>query len=181
MPQSQAISAGQFVQLVVKYEWRFRGFVATMLASTSDIDEVVQNSLLVAWEKLGEFSYTDETPDESFVRWVCTIARYQSLRLHQQRVGTSLIFDDALIERLTATQLEEAPLLEVQRTALKGCIEKLVSDDKDLVQRRYTSGQTVEELATWTGKTKSAVYKSLKRIRNVLMRCIEQTTRQEGF
>lgn len=181
IPNKQPLTAGQFVQLVVKHEWRFRGFVATMMASTTDIDEVVQNTLLVAWEKLADFTYTEATPDEQFVRWVCTIARYQSLRQHQQRVGATLIFDDALVERLTTTQMEEAPLLESQRSALKGCVEKLADGDKTLVRRRYTGNQTVEELAAWSGKTRSAIYKALKRIRVSLMRCVEHTIRQEGY
>jgi len=181
MPNTHPLSAGQFVQLVLKHEWRIRGFTATMLARGTDIDEVVQNTLLVAWEKLPEFKFAGDSPDEPFVRWVCTIARYQALR-HRQKIATSrLVFGDALLEQLTSIQFEEAGHLQLQRDALEGCIGKLSERDQGLIRRRYAGEETIEQLAAWSGRTSSAIYKSLKRIRNSLLRCVEQAIRQEGY
>src|SRR5688500_11130020 len=73
----QTISRERFVSLTVRYARRVRLFVSSLHPTASDIDEILQEAWLVAWKKLDSFSYSEEQPDEEFVRWLCTIARFE--------------------------------------------------------------------------------------------------------
>src|SRR6478672_4573945 len=72
-----SISEEEFVALTVRYERRVRLFITTLHPERSDVDEIVQDSWLIAWKKINAFRYNGDEPDEEFVRWVCTISRYE--------------------------------------------------------------------------------------------------------
>lgn len=174
------ISDDQFVQLILKHEWRVRAFSATVLGRFQDIDDVVQEVYAVAWSKRTEFEYSGDSPDEAFVRWVCTIGRYQSLKLRREQTTAGLVFDEELIERIVRFQFDDSAYLEARRRALKVCIEKLQATDQGLVRRRYGLDQPVCQIAKEDGKTISAIYKALNRIRRSLVACIGRALAQEG-
>lgn len=181
MSESKEISTDQFVQLVLRHEWRVRAFVATMLGRPQNIEDVVQEIFTVAWAKREQFSFATEEPDEEFVRWVCTIGRYESLKNRRQQAGVGLLLEDSTIERLVSFQFEESAYLESRRRALAGCIDKLRDVDRLLVRRRYSVEQAIEQIAAQDGKTVSTIYKSLTRIRTALLACVGRTLKQEGF
>ena len=175
-----SISEEEFVALTVRYERRVRLFIATLHPDRSHVDEIVQDSWLVAWKKLDTFHYTGEEPDEEFVRWLCTIARYEVLK-HRKKSAPRLVLDEHVIDKLAALQFEEAEYLEARHDALMGCIENLRPRDKELIRRRYETNASVHELADWIGRSVDAVYKSLNRIRTSLLACIERTLKREGY
>lgn len=181
MASSKELSSDQFVQLVLKQEWRVRAFAATMLGRPQNLDDVVQEVFAVAWAKRESFRYTSEQPDEEFVRWVCTIGRYEVLKVHRQEAASALLLDEALIEKLVSFQFDESMYLEARRRALTKCLTKLSSKDQRLIRRRYAADESIEQIASADGKTASAIYKSLARIRNSLMACIGRTLSREGF
>jgi hypothetical protein len=75
---------------------------------------------------------------------------------------------------LATIQLNSQTILEDRRHALTHCIEKLSRRDRELLKRRYRADETVEQIALWAGRTTSSIYKSLQRIRNSLLLCIEK-------
>src|SRR5689334_19375904 len=76
-PAESSISEEEFVALTVRYERRVRLFIATLHSERRDVDEIVQDAWVVAWKKIKNFHFAGEEPDEEFVRWLCTIARYE--------------------------------------------------------------------------------------------------------
>src|SRR3954469_6604238 len=94
-----SISEEQFVALTVRYERRVRLFIATLHPERSAIDEIVQDAWLVAWKKVESFHYTGEEPDEEFVRWLCTIARYEVMK-YRRKSAPRLVLDEQVIETL---------------------------------------------------------------------------------
>ena len=148
--------------------------------SASDIDEIVQDAWLVAWKKIDLFRYRGETADEEFVRWLCTIARYEVMKYRRKSVPR-LVLDEQVIDKLAALQFDEADYFEARHEALSVCIENLRPRDKALVRRRYEENMSVHDLADWIGRSADAVYKSLNRIRTSLLACIERTLKREGY
>jgi RNA polymerase sigma-70 factor (ECF subfamily) len=170
----------RFVSLTVRYERRVRTFVTTLHPQRSDIDEIVQNAWLVAWKKLNTFRYSGEQPDEEFVRWLCTIARFEVIK-YRQKNAPRLLLDEDAIEKITALQFGEADYFEARHQALLACIENLRTRDKELIRRRYQEDVSARELADWIGRSVDAVYKSLNRIRTSLLACVERTLKREEY
>jgi RNA polymerase sigma-70 factor (ECF subfamily) len=176
---ARQIDRDEFVALLVRHDRRVRSFIATLLARTNDIEEVVQSTCLVAWRKIETFTYQDTTPDEEFVRWLCTIARYEVMSLRRDRASSRLVFNDDLIDRLAAMQLNEASYREQRHQALISCMQHLRHRDREMTRQFYEARATVNDLAARFGIGANAVYKSLTRIRATLLECIQRTMRQE--
>lgn len=175
-----SISEEEFVALTVRYERRVRLFIATLHPERSDVDEIVQDAWLVAWKKFNAFRYNYDEPDEEFVRWVCTIARYEVMK-YRRNSTPRLILDEQVIEKLAALQLDEAEYFDARHDALAGCVENLRPRDKELIRRRYEESMSIQDLAAWIGRSGDAVYKSLNRVRTSLLACIERTLKREGY
>jgi RNA polymerase sigma-70 factor (ECF subfamily) len=176
------LTSDQFVVLIARHERRVRSFIVSLAASSADaVDEVLQATYLVAWQKLHSFSYVEATPDEELVRWMCTIARFE-LMSYSRRYGSSrLAFDDALIAQIADVHAESSDYLESRHQALRGCIERLPTRQREMLGQRYWRGESVQELASSRGQEVNAVYTALSRIRKGLERCIRQSMRQEGY
>jgi len=175
-----SISEEDFVALTVRHERRVRLFIATLHPERGDIDEIVQDTWLVAWKKIGHFHYSGEEPDEEFVRWLCTIARYEVMK-YRRKSAPRIILDEQVIESLASLQFDEADYFDARHDALSTCIEHLRPRDKEIIRRRYEENLSVQELANWIGRSADAVYKSLNRIRTSLLACIERTLNREGY
>jgi len=70
--------------------------------------------------------------------------------------------------------------LEDRFEALKGCLERLPTRQRELLRLRYWQGLSIDEMARLRGRQVNAVYTALSRIRKALERCIEHSLRQEG-
>lgn len=177
----KALSADQFVLLVARHERRVRSFIASLATCRNDVvDEVLQSTYLVAWQKLGTFAYLEPTPDEELVRWMCTIARFNLLAYLREHATRSR-WDPKAIERLAETYLDNADYLESRHEALKQCLERLPARQRELLSLRYWRGLSVEELAVRRGQRASAVYVAMSRIRKALEQCIRRVLSQEGL
>ncbi len=177
----QRLPPDQFVVLIARHERRVRSFIASLAACRADvIDEVLQGTYLVAWQKLGSFTYMDATPDEELVRWMCTVARFEVMNYLRQSRSTRLAFDAAILEKIADYEVEHADDLEARHDALKGCLQRLPARQRDLLGLRYWRGMSIKEIANRLGQQANATYTSLSRIRKALERCIVHTLRQEG-
>lgn len=168
--------------LIARHERRVRSFIASLASCDADaVDEVIQATYLVAWQKLASFSYVEATPDEELVRWMCTIARFE-LMTYSRRYGNSRVaFDDRLVEQIAGVHAEQSEYLESRHQALRGCLERLPTRQRDILGQRYWRGQSIPELATSRGQEINAVYTALSRIRKALERCIRHSMGQEGY
>ncbi|MCC6492276.1 MAG: sigma-70 family RNA polymerase sigma factor [Pirellulales bacterium] len=178
----KALSPDQFVVLIARHERRVRSFIASLSLCRSDVvDEVLQSTYLVAWQKLAAFTYLDPSPDEELVRWMCTIARFNLLAYQRQESALRPPLDAKIMERIADTYLEEADYLEARHDALKKCLERLPSRQRELLSLRYWRGLSLEELARRRGQQASAVYMAMSRVRKALEACIRRTLSQEGL
>jgi RNA polymerase sigma-70 factor (ECF subfamily) len=64
---------------------------------------------------------------------------------------------------------------------LRGCLEKLPEDQRNLVQRRYEPGASVQGIAEEDGKSEGAISQALYRIRAALQQCVEKQLAKEGY
>jgi RNA polymerase sigma-70 factor (ECF subfamily) len=172
----------QFVVLIARHERRIRSFIAALVSCNHDaIDEVIQSTYLVAWRKLDSFTFVDGTPDEELIRWMCTIARFEVKDFLRRQRDFRVAFDENLIDQIADMQFAESNYFEARHEALAGCLGRLATAQRDLLNQRYGHNLSVKEVAARQGRQAGAVYTMLSRIRKALERCIENTLRQEGY
>lgn len=164
----------RFVQLLVAHEGRLRGFLRSLLPGWDAVEEVTQETSLVAWRKFSRFE-----PGSNFMAWAGTIARFEALKYLRTRQRDRLVFSDEVFDLLASEALEESETLARERRALDGCLGKLDAPQRELLQLSYQPGVRFHEIAAQTGKSATAFYKTIQRLRSALLDCIERELKQE--
>jgi RNA polymerase sigma-70 factor (ECF subfamily) len=178
---AKPLNQDQFVVLFARHERRLRSFIASLLTCRSDlVDDVLQSTSLVAWQKLDTFSYVGETPDEELIRWMCTMARFEVLNASRKVSSKLLSLDATMIDAIADCYIDQMDVLEDRFQALKGCLERLPAHQYEMLRLRYWQGLSVDEVALRVGRQLNAVYTALSRVRKTLEQCITHKLRQEG-
>jgi len=165
-----------FLRLFTAHEPALRAFVRSLVPRVADANDVMQDVAVVLWQKFGEYASS-----EDFRRWAFGVARFKVLAWQRDRQRDRHLFGTDLTELLADEAEVQASRLERQREALQHCLDKLPSDQRQLVDTAYTPGQRIDELARRTGQTAMAIYKRLHRIRLALVECTRGVMRQEGW
>jgi RNA polymerase sigma-70 factor (ECF subfamily) len=90
-----------------------------------------------------------------------------------------LVFDDEVLDFLAERQLEREVEVSRRGLALKSCLEKLSGAQKQLIEQRYGPGGSVQNIAANEGKSVGAISQTLYRIREALLKCVQQNLAQE--
>lgn len=160
---------------------RLCAFLGTFLHRWADIEDVLQETSVVLWEKFSEFTPVSEsTVGEDFGRWACTIARHKLMHAMRAHQRATLPIDEQLIDRISHAHHQMADELEARREALKRCLARLSDSDRSLVDACYHGDRAYHQVAQSLGRPVNSVYKSLGRIRKTLLDCIERTLRREA-
>jgi RNA polymerase sigma-70 factor (ECF subfamily) len=86
-----------------------------------------------------------------------------------------------MIEQMAQERVEQEEVLELQREALAGCVEKLDAGSRALLASRYERNASLQEIAAEQGKTPNALYLTLRRARQALLECVNRALRLEGW
>lgn len=163
-----------FVMLYTQHQRKLYRYIATMLPQQADVDDVLQEAARVMWQKFAEYD-----PDKPFLAWAYGIARFETLN-HIRRAGTQKkYFSPAVVEQLAELRVAGDDWLAGHRAPLRNCLEKLSHSDRELVQQRYATEQSVQQLAKLWGRTPNSLYKSLQRIRRQLFDCVSRQLEPE--
>jgi RNA polymerase sigma-70 factor (ECF subfamily) len=162
--------------LFARHQRRLYLYIASMLPDPAAAEEVLQETNIVVWRKFEQFQ-----PETDFRAWVFRIA-YFEVRKHLERQRRQhLSFSQELLDELAVEYERQEPLLESRREVLPHCIEKLPPADRELVRQVYGQGVDVPELAEKTGRQATSIYRSLRRIRQLLFECVESTLAADGM
>ena len=160
-----------FVRALTKYERIVRAYIrGSGISRPEDVDEIMQEVSLVAWEKFDQLRNVDEFP-----KWACVIARYQVLIFRRKHSRDRLLLNQNVFDLLLEESLEETAVNEKRLNILQQCLNKLPEASRQLVLMAYDSGSTIDSLARRTGKKANTLYQQLWRLRRALERCVEQT------
>jgi RNA polymerase sigma-70 factor (ECF subfamily) len=159
----------RFVRLLGRYQQRVYSFILTLVPHWADADEVLQETNIVLWRKFSEFK-----PDTDFVRWANQVAYFEVLKFRRRQQKDHLFFSDAFVEEVAAEVMEMSETLQMQRDRLAGCLQKLSDRDRTLIHLRYDEGSSVKRVAEQLGRSADSVYKSLGRVRRMLIDCIHR-------
>lgn len=165
----------EFVQLLVSHEPRLRAFLRTLLPDWSDVDEVLQETSLIAWQKFGRFER-----GTSFMAWIASIARFEALEYLRQRGRARRVFSPEVMTLLADEAIARTEPFEHERHALERCLEKLGNTQRELLLLSYRPGARFREVAMQAGRTVQGYYKTIQRVRVRLLDCIRQELKEEA-
>jgi RNA polymerase sigma-70 factor, ECF subfamily len=159
----------EFVRLLNGAHAMLLRYVMSLVANRHDAEDVMQRASVVMWKRFGTFeSGTD------FVAWATTVAFYE-VRNFQRVTGRSrLDFDDDLMQTLAAERAQHVQQWSPRMEALEVCVEKLDPAQRKLVEKIYTQGIAVGEVARQQGRAPQTIYNQLNFIRRALAECVER-------
>ena len=164
-----------FAELYSQSQQRLLGYVVGLVRNTADAQDILQQTAITAWRKFDDFKQNTD-----FIRWVITIARYETLNFLRSKRSNKVCFNQSLMQQLEENVCEfSSDAVEEQSEALSMCLKKLSSSDHKMVQCRYTYGLGTSQIAKVLDRSPSSVCNSLKRIRDGLLRCIQRRLAEE--
>lgn len=168
-------SSEQFVRQLTEHQNRLYGYVYSLLGDHSRAADVVQETNLVLWRKIAEFR-----PEQPFLPWAFTFARFQVLAHLRDRKRDRLLLDAELAESLSGVIAHQAEKIDQWREALQPCMQLLTPGNRELIQQRYFRAMSVTEVADDAKRTVGAIKVALLRIRRQLAECVQKRSVAEG-
>lgn len=160
----------EFLRQLARSYRELYALATAVVGNRDDADDVIQEVCLVLWEKREKFEEI-----VNFRKWACTVAFNVArayARKQRRRRGAGL--DDQTLNRVVKIRLASCELLELRREVLRSCLDKLPAPDWDFLMDCYHNSTSLAELASQQGRTASMVYSKLKRLRRVLMNCVQR-------
>lgn len=163
------IKEAQFIRLFVEHESRLRGFAASLMPCPVDAKDVLQESCVAMWKKMGDLK-----DEDGFVPWAFTFIRFTALNHIRKHRRSKLVFCEELLELNADEALEEVEVLETEHAYLVECLNQLAPKHRELVRRYYASTEVrMQDVARAMDKPVAGLYKALERTRLALRQCIE--------
>lgn len=158
---------------LVALRTRIERLVSVLIPSPADVDDVVQQTLVTAWEKIDSFD-AEASDSNGFFAWVSTIA-VNHARNRQRTVGRDRhVFSSETVSLLAAEATSQAVDWPARERALRTCLDELPEDDRQLIDRCYASGASTADVAATLNRAATSVFRSLRRIRRVLQECVSR-------
>jgi RNA polymerase sigma-70 factor (ECF subfamily) len=165
----------EFLRLYSSAQPLLRGWLLAWLRDFHLVEDVLQETSVVLWERFGEFR-----PGHSFSAWALGIAKNLTLKaLRQTRVSPRLSDPDVL-DAVAATYEKASVQLERRRRALSDCVEKLSGNLRRLVDLYFGSLLPIAEIARQTGRSAGGIKVSLFRARQWLAECTQKALGTEA-
>ena len=146
-----------------------RAFLRQLLPTWHDVDEVLQETSMVLWEKFDQYE-----AGTSFSAWASMVARFEVLKYRRKKSRDRHVFSDEILEILAEECLEQEQKLADQRLLLKSCFTKLDKKQQSLLILSYSRDLSIKELAEKEGKSPGSLYKVLDRLRHKLLKCVKE-------
>jgi RNA polymerase sigma-70 factor, ECF subfamily len=159
---------GEYVQLLTGAQSRLYSYICCLVGESAGARDVLQETNLALWDKAREYD-----PGRPFLPWAYRTAYLQVLAYRKTCARSRLVFDDELIGELAEWTESRDADLDDRLEALGDCIDKLPGPRREMIDRRYRDGDSLDQIAERLSKAPNVVAASLYRIRKVLMDCIE--------
>lgn len=158
-----------FVRLLPAAHDRLLAYLASLLGSRHDAEDVFQQASVTMWRRFETFE-----PGTNFIAWATKVAFYESREWRRLKARTRLHFDDALLDLLAAERLPDLDHTDSRIAALDHCLGQLDDAGRALVEAAYFEEGSVVALAAQLGRAPQTLYNKLNHLRRALAECIER-------
>ena len=156
-----------FMKLFLENQRGLLRYVMCLVPNSLDAREIVQNTSIALWKKLDQYD-----SDQPFMGWACRFALIETREFMRAQARWKRFLDEDTVQLLLSRRTEAADELDERRIHLRECLRKLPAKQLAIVEAYYFGDQSVERIATSTARSVEAIYKSLQRIREDLMQCV---------
>lgn len=163
-----------YLKLITAHQSAIYGYIRS-LAPGVDIEDVVQETNIILWEKAETFR-----KGTNFKAFAFRIAHLKTLEaLRSERRRSWLVLDGDILERLAEID-DEGGGDGAAHAALRDCLAALPEEERTLVHARYTRRETIRQIADRDGRSEGSLQQRFFRIRNSLRECILRSLAREG-
>lgn len=173
--ESEQPKDAAFFQLFMASQRNLYAYILASVHNYNDANDLLQETAIVMWRKFDEFDR-----ETNFVAWGVAIARNLIKSYFNSRQYSHLQFDAELMEVIEERTLSQMKQDDRRMEALKVCYEKLSESNRQLIRLRYTEGKTIKSIAVQLGKPIQGMYKTISRLQDSLLRCIERNLMEKG-
>ena len=138
-------------------------------------EDVLQQANLILWKKFDSYD-----PQGNFHAWACRIAYLEILQ--QRRTNRRLqTFSEEALSLIADKAMSHSSDFGHRQHALEECLEKLGSQDRELIEQRYYFRRTPKEIASVKTRSVYSIYRALCRVHRALYECVQsRIAREEG-
>jgi RNA polymerase sigma-70 factor, ECF subfamily len=166
----------QFVALLLANQRRVTTYIATLLCSPPDVDDLFQEASIVMWQKFHTFQ-----PGTNFAAWACRIAHLKVLEFRRRRRRGPVLFSDELLDSLAQECNNQAGDHQRQHEKLAECIAELGPSQRGLLQLRFAEKSSLAATAKNVGHAINTVRRQLQSVYSTLMKCVaKKLTEDQG-
>lgn len=163
-----------FIQLWTQSQSTVACFVHTSIRDRGQAEDLLQEIAMTLLRKFAQYD-----PSKAFLPWAMGVAKFAILGSKRDYARSRLVFDEALLERISNTFIEVAPAQREEGAALDVCLTKLSPKARRMIRLRYYDSLDSREIARALGATEVAIRVGLLRIREELRKCIENQIQLE--
>lgn len=165
-----------FVALLTAGQAAIAMVVRALMPGEPGFEEVVQQTNAKLWEKRAEFALGTD-----FRAWASTIARYEVLNYRKQQARDSrMTFSDELEQTIASEVPQLLDDSSERQHALRKCLNELKGESRELLLARYRGEESISQLAAKAGRSVGGVRVTLSRLRETLLKCIQQRLESGG-
>lgn len=160
----------EFVRELTNHQTSMLAYIRSLAPGGSGARDLLQEVNITLWKRRDSFEL-----GTNFKAWAFQTIRYHLLN-HRRRLVSHgwLVFDDDLIERMSPEFEVEPEDPEERHLALRGCLQRLRPQDRDLLHHRYAMASSLQEYAEATHRSTGNLKAILFGLRAALKRCIER-------
>jgi RNA polymerase sigma-70 factor (ECF subfamily) len=163
----------RFMSLFMGSERAIRAYVRSLLLSSQDVDDLMQEIGLKCWHKFNHFDPEGSPLD--FTRWCCVISRFEVLRFRRSKARDRLVLSDEVISLLATDAEQRLEHSEAERRAVRDCLNKLTDPDRRLLLSIHTKGDSISRIASESNQKVRRLYSKVNMIRNQIADCVRGT------
>lgn len=166
----------EFIRLLTEHQTALRGLIVSMLPGSQDINDVLQDTNIVLWEKMSSYQ-----TGSNFKAWAYAVARNKVMQHWDQRkkLGKITLSNEMVEAVAEARKSDSCESMENQFNALNQCLKSLKSNEQEIIQARYSKHGGLETYSAKSGRPSASLRVSLYRIREKLRSCIDLRLSEE--
>src|SRR5512140_2054963 len=126
--EDTSVAQQRFLSLFLRSEREIFRYVAALVPSVTDAEDIVQQTALALWEKFDAYD-----PAQPFTPWACRFALNKARQWIERRQRWQALLAGGLAEELARRREELRPEMERQLAHLERCLEKLPGEQRALV------------------------------------------------
>ncbi|MCM2369276.1 sigma-70 family RNA polymerase sigma factor [Aporhodopirellula aestuarii] len=168
--------AETLVQLLSEHHDQLYRYIYSLVGTSHDARDVLQETSFALYEKFELFDSS-----RPFLPWAYKFAYIHVLKWRESQSRQMPLLSGDVLELLAQERQSQEGALSERLTMLGECMSQLPEDDLELVRSRYLEGLAPDLIAEKVNASRRTLFRDLKRIRHLLMNCIDKKLAMDEF